>query len=122
MASAKQIHVGSVPIGGGAPVAVQTMTKTETANIAATIDQIHKVAEAGADIVRLAVPYATEALRSLGVPPVARDARDRGARRHSPSRGGAGRLVRGIASGSGVTPAAAGRAGGGMTQLSSHVV
>ena len=38
--------VGKVPVGGGAPVAVQTMTKTETANLAATMDQIHKVAEA----------------------------------------------------------------------------
>ena len=43
-------------MGGGAPVAVQTMTKTETANLAATVDQILKVAEAGADIVRVAVP------------------------------------------------------------------
>src|SRR3954467_14703176 len=56
MASQRQIHVGSVPIGGGAPVAVQTMTKTETANLAATMDQIRRVAEAGADIVRCAVP------------------------------------------------------------------
>ena len=56
MASERQIHVGSVPIGGGAPVAVQTMTKTETANLAATMDQIRTVAEAGADIVRVAVP------------------------------------------------------------------
>ena len=48
--------VGAVPIGGGAPVAVQTMTKTETANLAATMDQIHTVAAAGADIVRVAVP------------------------------------------------------------------
>ena len=48
--------VGNVPIGGGAPVAVQTMTKTETANLTATMDQIRKVAEAGADIVRCAVP------------------------------------------------------------------
>jgi (E)-4-hydroxy-3-methylbut-2-enyl-diphosphate synthase len=48
--------VGGVPIGGGAPVAVQTMTKTETANLAATMAQIHTVAEAGADIVRVAVP------------------------------------------------------------------
>ncbi len=56
MASEKQIHVGGVPIGGGAPVAVQTMTKTETANVAATIEQIEKVAEVGADIVRVAVP------------------------------------------------------------------
>ena len=48
--------VGGVPIGGGAPVAVQTMTKTETANLQATMDQIRNVAEAGADIVRVAVP------------------------------------------------------------------
>src|SRR5215467_7196657 len=56
MASQRQILVGSVPIGGGAPVAVQTMTKTETANLAATMAQIRTVAEAGADIVRVAVP------------------------------------------------------------------
>ncbi len=56
MASERQINVGGVPIGGGAPVVVQTMTKTETANLAATMDQIHRVAEAGADIVRVAVP------------------------------------------------------------------
>jgi (E)-4-hydroxy-3-methylbut-2-enyl-diphosphate synthase len=56
MASKRQIWVKDVPIGGGAPVAVQTMTKTETANLGATMDQIHKVAEAGADIVRVAVP------------------------------------------------------------------
>ena len=40
MASERQIHVGPVAIGGGAPVAVQTMTKTETANLQATMDQI----------------------------------------------------------------------------------
>src|SRR3954447_11003451 len=56
MASARQIHVGGVPIGGGAPVAVQTMTKTETANLQATMDQIRRVSEAGADIVPVAVP------------------------------------------------------------------
>src|SRR5215213_10165553 len=69
MASARQIHVGSVPIGGGAPVAVQTMTKTETANLAATMDQIHRVAEAGADIVRVAVPRDDdiEALKTIVV-------------------------------------------------------
>ncbi|HEY2632261.1 MAG TPA: flavodoxin-dependent (E)-4-hydroxy-3-methylbut-2-enyl-diphosphate synthase [Solirubrobacteraceae bacterium] len=61
MASERQIHVGSVPIGGGAPVAVQTMTKTETANLAATMEQIRKVAEAGADIVRVAVPREPDA-------------------------------------------------------------
>src|ERR1700709_2948954 len=56
MASKRQIHVGAVAIGGGAPVAVQTMTKTETANLPATMEQIRTVAEAGADIVRVAVP------------------------------------------------------------------
>jgi (E)-4-hydroxy-3-methylbut-2-enyl-diphosphate synthase len=56
MASKRQISVGGVPIGGGAPVAVQTMTKTETANLPATLDQIRRCAEAGADIVRVAVP------------------------------------------------------------------
>ena len=56
MPSERQVRVGTVPIGGGAPVAVQTMTKTETADLAATMAQIHRVAEAGADIVRVAVP------------------------------------------------------------------
>ncbi|MFZ0040066.1 MAG: flavodoxin-dependent (E)-4-hydroxy-3-methylbut-2-enyl-diphosphate synthase, partial [Solirubrobacteraceae bacterium] len=56
MSSERQIQVGSVPIGGGAPVAVQTMTKTETADKLATMAQIQRVAEAGADIVRVAVP------------------------------------------------------------------
>jgi (E)-4-hydroxy-3-methylbut-2-enyl-diphosphate synthase len=67
MASARQIHVGGVPIGGGAPVAVQTMTKTETANLQATMDQIRRVAEAGADIVRVAVPREpdVEALKTI---------------------------------------------------------
>ena len=61
MASKRQIMVGDVPIGGGAPVAVQTMTKTETANLAATMAQIHTVAAAGADIVRVAVPREQDA-------------------------------------------------------------
>jgi (E)-4-hydroxy-3-methylbut-2-enyl-diphosphate synthase len=67
MASTRQIKVGDVPVGGGAPVAVQTMTKTETANLAATMEQIHKVAEAGADIVRVAVPrdQDVEALKTI---------------------------------------------------------
>ncbi len=67
MASQRQIHVGSVPVGRGAPVAVQTMTKTETANLAATMDQIRTVAEAGADIVRVAVPREqdAEALKTI---------------------------------------------------------
>src|SRR6201988_3459088 len=56
MPSQRQIHVGRVPMAGGAPVAVQTMTKPETADLTATMDQIRRVAEAGADIVRVAVP------------------------------------------------------------------
>src|SRR5262249_62200104 len=61
------IRVGDVLIGGGAPVAVQTMTKTETADLAATMAQIRRVAEAGADIVRVAVPREqdAEALRTI---------------------------------------------------------
>jgi (E)-4-hydroxy-3-methylbut-2-enyl-diphosphate synthase len=67
MSSKRQIFVGGVPIGGGAPVAVQTMTKTETANLAATMEQIRKVADAGADLVRVAVPREgdAEALRTI---------------------------------------------------------
>ncbi len=67
MASQRQIQVGSVPVGGGAPVAVQTMTKTETANLQATMAQIRTVADAGADIVRVAVPRDrdVEALKTI---------------------------------------------------------
>ena len=67
MASKRQIFVRDVPIGGGAPVAVQTMTKTETANLDATMEQIHQVADAGADLVRVAVPRDddVEALRTI---------------------------------------------------------
>src|ERR1700759_2005121 len=67
MASKRQIHVGPVPIGGRGPVAVQTMTKTETANLAATMEQIRTVADAGADIVRVAVPREqdAEALKTI---------------------------------------------------------
>jgi (E)-4-hydroxy-3-methylbut-2-enyl-diphosphate synthase len=56
VASARQIKVGGVPIGGGAPVAVQSMTKTETADFDATMRQIRAIADAGADLVRCAVP------------------------------------------------------------------
>src|SRR5512133_3628913 len=67
MASQRQVNVGGVQIGGGAPVAVQTMTKTETANVQATMDQIRRVAEAGADLVRCAVPREqdAEALKTI---------------------------------------------------------
>src|SRR4051795_5841708 len=69
MASQRSVTVGGVQIGGGAPVAVQTMTKTETANLQATMDQIRRVAEAGADIVRVAVPREKdiEALKTIVV-------------------------------------------------------
>ncbi|MGI8945141.1 MAG: flavodoxin-dependent (E)-4-hydroxy-3-methylbut-2-enyl-diphosphate synthase [Thermoleophilaceae bacterium] len=56
MASKRQIDVGGVKVGGGAPVAVQSMTKTETADVEATMRQIHAIADAGGDIVRCAVP------------------------------------------------------------------
>src|SRR3712207_5717111 len=67
MASQRQIDVGGVKVGGGAPVAVQTMTKTETANLEATMRQIRTVTEAGADIVRVAVPrdQDAEALKTI---------------------------------------------------------
>src|SRR5512132_213262 len=67
MASKRSVTVGGVQIGGGAPVAVQTMTKTETANLQATMDQIRRVADAGADIVRVAVPREkdVEALKTI---------------------------------------------------------
>ncbi|MDQ6909873.1 MAG: flavodoxin-dependent (E)-4-hydroxy-3-methylbut-2-enyl-diphosphate synthase [Actinomycetota bacterium] len=48
----RQIHVGSVPVGGDAPVSVQSMTTTKTADVDATLAQIYSLAGAGADIVR----------------------------------------------------------------------
>jgi len=69
MASKRQIWVGGVPIGGGAPVAVQSMTKTETADYEATMRQIRTIADAGADLVRVAVPRDKDidALRRIAV-------------------------------------------------------
>ena len=52
----RQIMVGSVPVGGGAPISVQTMTNTLTTDVKATIDQVNAATEAGADIVRISVP------------------------------------------------------------------
>jgi (E)-4-hydroxy-3-methylbut-2-enyl-diphosphate synthase len=52
----RQINVGPVTVGGDAPISVQTMTKTDTRDIDATVAQIAAVAEIGCDIVRLAVP------------------------------------------------------------------
>ena len=52
----RQIHIGSVPIGGGAPISVQSMTNTKTTDTEATVQQIKALTAAGCDIVRLAVP------------------------------------------------------------------
>ena len=52
----RKVMVGSVPVGGGAPITVQTMTNTLTTDVSDTIAQVQAVAEAGADIVRVSVP------------------------------------------------------------------
>ena len=52
----RQINVGNVPIGGDAPIAVQTMTNTLTTDIKSTIQQVVAASEAGADLVRVSVP------------------------------------------------------------------
>ena len=52
----KQIMVGGVPIGGGAPVTIQSMCNTRTDDVHATVEQIHRLEAAGCDIVRVAVP------------------------------------------------------------------
>ena len=63
----RQIQLGNVKIGGGAPVAVQSMTNTHTDDAAATLAQINRLAEAGCDIVRCAVPdmAAAEGLKEI---------------------------------------------------------
>lgn len=52
----KQIHVGSVPVGGGADIAIQSMCNTRTEDVAATVAQILRLEAAGCDIIRVAVP------------------------------------------------------------------
>ena len=52
----RRIMVGNVPVGGDAPISVQTMTNTITTNVKATVEQVQRAAEAGADIVRVSVP------------------------------------------------------------------
>src|SRR4029077_3412036 len=61
------VNVGGVVIGGAAPIAVQTMTKTDTRDVKATLRQIHELKEAGCEIVRPAVPdhEAAEALKDI---------------------------------------------------------
>ena len=61
----RAVRIGSLTIGGGAPISVQSMTKTPTADVAATAAQIRALAEAGCDLVRVAVPD-TAAARALG--------------------------------------------------------
>ncbi|WP_176015053.1 flavodoxin-dependent (E)-4-hydroxy-3-methylbut-2-enyl-diphosphate synthase [Victivallis sp. Marseille-Q1083] len=60
----RQLWLGRIPVGGGAPVSVQSMTNTDTGDAAATLAQIARLAQAGCDIVRVAVPDAAAA-RSL---------------------------------------------------------
>ena len=52
----KQIFVGNVPVGGGAAVSIQSMCNTKTSDVPATVEQIHRLEEAGCEIVRVAVP------------------------------------------------------------------
>ena len=63
----RQIHVGNVPVGGDAPIAVQSMTNTETCDVDATVAQVNAISAAGADIVRVSVPSmeAAEAFRDI---------------------------------------------------------
>ena len=73
----KQIKVGAVPVGGGAPIAIQSMCNTKTADAAATVAQIHAREAAGCEIVRVAVPDMAAAdtvgaiRRAIGIPLVA---------------------------------------------------
>ncbi|MEP1472554.1 MAG: flavodoxin-dependent (E)-4-hydroxy-3-methylbut-2-enyl-diphosphate synthase [Halieaceae bacterium] len=63
----RQIMVGDVAVGGDAPISVQSMTNTETCDVAATVAQVQAIADAGADIVRISVPSmdAAEAFREI---------------------------------------------------------
>ncbi|KJZ13547.1 4-hydroxy-3-methylbut-2-en-1-yl diphosphate synthase [Marinomonas sp. S3726] len=63
----RQIMVGDVAVGGGAPISVQSMTNTETCDVDATVAQIRAIADAGADIVRVSIPSmdAAEAFKKI---------------------------------------------------------
>ncbi len=63
----RQITVGAVPVGGGAPIAVQSMTNTDTRDVDATVAQIQRLAEAGCEIIRVAVldMEAAQAIRAI---------------------------------------------------------
>src|SRR5438309_10993592 len=65
--TSRQIMIGSVPVGGDAPISVQTMTNTPTSDAEATIDQIRRCEEAGVDIIRVSCPDrdSTAALKQI---------------------------------------------------------
>jgi (E)-4-hydroxy-3-methylbut-2-enyl-diphosphate synthase len=75
--NSRQVLIGGIPIGGGAPITVQTMSKTKTSDVEATVAQINRCEEAGVDIVRVTVnnKEASEAIaeivRRVNVPIVA---------------------------------------------------
>ena len=68
----KQIMVGAVPVGGGAPVSIQSMCNTYTHDVEATVRQINLLAAAGCDIVRVAVPDLAAA-KAIGAIPLVAD-------------------------------------------------
>ncbi|MEM9988107.1 MAG: flavodoxin-dependent (E)-4-hydroxy-3-methylbut-2-enyl-diphosphate synthase [Pseudomonadota bacterium] len=63
----RQIMVGNVPVGGDAPISVQSMTNTDTGDAKATLEQIDRIAEAGADIIRVScpTPESTAAMKEI---------------------------------------------------------
>ena len=71
----KPVYVGGVKIGGGADVTVQSMTKTDTRDVKATVKQIHELEEAGCELIRSAVPDAeaaeamAEIKKQIHIPP-----------------------------------------------------
>jgi len=65
----RQIHVGAVPVGGGAPVTVQSMTTTKTADVEATLSQVYALSGAGADIVRITCNDVDAAMGLAGIVP-----------------------------------------------------
>src|ERR1700722_19489832 len=71
-----QVMVGKVAVGGGAPIVVQSMTNTDTADVAGTVEQVAALSRAGSEMVRItvdrdeaaaAVPHIRDALRKRGI-------------------------------------------------------
>ena len=73
----RRVMVGDVPVGGGAPIPVQSMTTTDTHDVDATVKQIHELEAAGVEIIRVAIPHEPDVLalgeikRQINVPLVA---------------------------------------------------